>query len=202
MAPVKLHLFTSSPLSSLLLVLWLTTVVSHAATQRSIDVRTDDDDTSWHKYVRAPPTKNVSPVLWVPEYTSGNITNPEGIVGNGTTTLTRSDASEDVPSIVLDFGQNYAGNLNINFAGAEASIGGSLNTTSLPGITLAFSETLEFLTNRSDFTRSDNQDAGAKYTNGTDQIAVQKQPYTWTNQLGCQFPQEKKVCSDGFSTLR
>lgn len=201
MAAIRLRLLSMSPFANLLLAwLWSTLMMYVPAIQQN--VRATASDTSWHKYVRAPPSTTISPVSWLAEYTSGNVTNPDGILGNGTTVLTRSEPSEETPSIVLDFGQNYAGILNIKFAGAEPFAQASLNTTSLPGITLAFSETLEFLTNRSDFTRSDNQAAGEKYTNGTDQIAVQKQPYTWTNQLGCQFPQDRKVCSDGFHGFR
>lgn len=52
-----------------------------------------------------------------------------------------------IPTVVVDFGQNVVGTLSINFAGASANA---------PGIRLAFSETLEYLTDVSDFTRSDN----------------------------------------------
>lgn len=54
--------------------------------------------------------------------------------------------------IVVDFGQNVAGYLSIKFAGASNS------TPGLPGIRLAFSETIQYgyLTNFSDFSRSDN----------------------------------------------
>lgn len=194
-------LATNLPGNLLLIFLWAALTKGIPAMQESISVP-KVGDTSWHHYVKAPYSTTISPILSVADYTTGNITNPDGIVGDGTTILTRTDASDDIPSIVLDFGQNYAGILNINFAGAEPASQEELNTTSLPGITLAFSETLEFLTNRSDFTRSDNQAASEKYTNGTDQIAVQSQPYTWTNQLGCQFPDDHKVCSDGFHGFR
>ncbi|KAG6364657.1 hypothetical protein INS49_006260 [Diaporthe citri] len=161
-----------------------------------------EDEYSWWKYVRGPFSNTISPVRLLSKYTSGNISNPEGLLSGGITTLARSGSDESIPSLVLDLGRNYAGVLSIDFAGAEPSGQGLLNTTSLPGITLAFSETLQFLTNRSDFTRSDNQPDGEKFTNGTDQIAVQKQPYTWTNKLGCQFPEDHKVCSDGFHGFR
>ncbi|KKY35077.1 putative alpha-l-rhamnosidase a [Diaporthe ampelina] len=159
---------------------------------------------SWWKYIRGPFSTTIPPARLLSKYTSGNISNPDGIVNSGgVTTLTRNGPNESIPSLVLDFGRNYAGVLTIDFAGAEPSgQGPPSNTMSLPGITLAFSETLQFLTNRSDFTRSDNQPDGEKFTNGTDQIAVQKQPYTWTNKLGCQFPDDRKVCSDGFHGFR
>lgn len=161
-----------------------------------------EDEYSWWKYIRGPFSNTISPVRLLSKHTSGNISNPEGLLSGGTTTLARNSPDESIPSLVLDFGRNYAGVLSIDFAGAEPSGQGLLNTTSLPGITLAFSETLQFLTNRSDFTRSDNQPEGEKFTNGTDQIAVQRQPYTWTNKLGCQFPEDRKVCSDGFHGFR
>jgi hypothetical protein len=52
-----------------------------------------------------------------------------------------------------------------------------------PGLELAFSETQEYLTDTSDFTRSDNGDA---ITPGTDQVAVPATPETWTDTYGCQ----------------
>ncbi|KAJ6438159.1 alpha-L-rhamnosidase A [Purpureocillium lavendulum] len=107
----------------------------------------------------------------------------------------RDSADNGPPEIVIDFGQNVAGILNINFAGSQNK------TDGLPGLRLAFSETLEFLTNRSDFTRSDNARGEDKLTNGTDQIAVQNEPYTWRDLLGCQFEQQK-VCSDGLHGFR
>jgi hypothetical protein len=51
------------------------------------------------------------------------------------------------PSVVVDFGKVVVGYLNIDFSGA---------TNNKPGVQLAFSETTEFLTSVSDFTRSDN----------------------------------------------
>ncbi|KUI55513.1 hypothetical protein VP1G_02922 [Cytospora mali] len=199
MASHWLWLLASIPSTKSLIFIWAMLTTAMPATEDSLS---PPPPASWHKYLRSPSTTSISPVLLVANYTSGNITNPDGLVGNGTTTLTRRDPSDEIPSIVLDFGQNYAGILNIDFAGAKAYPQSSKEMTSLPGITLAFSETLEFLTNRSDFTRSDNQAAGDKYTNGTDQIAVHRQPYTWTNRLGCQFPKSRKVCSDGFHGFR
>jgi hypothetical protein len=163
------------------------------------------DKYTWRKYVRGPFSSTISPVRLLSKYTIGNISNPDGLVNGSVTTLTRRNPDESIPSLVLDFGRNYAGVLSIDFTGAQASPGGgapNTTTAALPGITLAFSETLQFLTNRSDFTRSDNQPPGEKFTNGTDQIAVLEQPYTWTNKLGCQFAQDRKVCSDGFHGFR
>lgn len=51
------------------------------------------------------------------------------------------------PSLIVDFGKVVVGFLNIAFSGAS---------NNKPGIQLAFSETTEFLTTISDFTRSDN----------------------------------------------
>jgi len=115
--------------------------------------------TDWQKYVRSPSTSTVVPVQILANLTEGNVTNPEGLLTEGTppTILTRpvpaSDATADViPTIVIDFGQNVVGFLSINFAGASNS------TPGLPGIRLAFSETIQYgyLTNTSDFSRSDN----------------------------------------------
>lgn len=161
-----------------------------------------EDEYSWWKYIRGPFSRTISPARLLSKYTSGDISNPDGLLNGSITTLSRNGPNEGIPSLVLDFGRNYAGVLSIDFAGAKSSSQGGSNTTALPGITLAFSETLQFLTNRSDFTRSDNQPDGEKFTNGTDQIAVGEQPYTWTNKLGCQFLEDRKVCSDGFHGFR
>lgn len=203
MAPLNRHLPLTFLATSLILMIFATLTLAITESETSLQPR-DLNDTTWHKYVRAPSSTTISPVRWLPQYSNGSITNGDGIIGDGVTTLTRTDESDDVPSIVLDFGQNYAGILSINFAGAEViSSSSSSNASALPGITLAFSESLEYLTNRSDFTRSDNQADGDKVTSsGTDQVAVQLQPYTWTNQLGCQYPNENKVCSDGFHGFR
>lgn len=185
----------------ILILLCIPLTINMTAAQESMGDPPEDKH-SWWKYVRGPFSRNISPVRMLSKYTSGNISNPEGLLNGSITTLARDGSDESIPSLVLDFGRNYAGVLSIDFAGAEPSGQGLSNTTSLPGITLAFSETLQFLSNRSDFTRSDNQPDGEKFTNGTDQIAVQRQPYTWTNKLGCQFPEDRKVCSDGFHGFR
>lgn len=112
----------------------------------------------WQKYVRAPSSTTVSPVSIVSSYTAGSVTNPEALLtpGGDPTILTRpvpaSGAADVVPQIVVDFGQNIVGYLSINFAGASS------DTTGLPGIRLAFSESIQYgyLTNVSDFSRSDN----------------------------------------------
>jgi hypothetical protein len=112
----------------------------------------------WQKYVRAPSSTTVSPVSIVSSYTEGSVTNPKGLLspGGDPTVLTRpvpaSGATDVVPQIVVDFGQNIVGYLSINFAGASS------DTTGLPGIRLAFSETIQYgyLTTVSDFSRSDN----------------------------------------------
>ena len=104
----------------------------------------------WEKYVQSPAKNIVSPVAIVSNYTQGNVTNADGLLtGQGATTLNRNDG-DIAPTIVVDFGQNIAGFPSIQFGGASNS------TPGFPGIRLAFSETLEFLTNVSDFSRSDN----------------------------------------------
>lgn len=192
---------------SLTLALFAILTVAHPAPRNRLGSR-QFDSTTWQQYVRAPSSKTITPVTWLEDYSTGDITNPGGIVGDGVTVLTRKDDDDVMPSIVLDFGQNYVGILSINFAGSDVfkGSGSAPNQTSdtLPGITLAFSESLEYLTNRSDFTRSDNLGDADKITNGTDQIAVQKDPYTWTDQLGCQYNTTlgSQVCADGLHGFR
>lgn len=111
--------------------------------------RNTNTTASWQQYVRAPSSEVVTPVRIVANETIGNVTNPDALLtsGGALTILSRDTDSSDIPTVVVDFGQNVVGFLQINFAGATANS---------PGIRLAFSETLEYLTNISDFSRSDN----------------------------------------------
>lgn len=77
------------------------------------------------------------------------------------------------PSVTIDFGKNVVGYPHIDFAWASAGN---------PGVRLAFSETTEYLTNRSDFARSDNSGGGP----GTDQYAVPARGASWTDASGFQ----------------
>ncbi|MCU1529360.1 MAG: alpha-L-rhamnosidase [Frondihabitans sp.] len=92
------------------------------------------------------------------------------------------------PSVTLDFGKVVVGYPKIAFAAASAGH---------PGIRVAFSETKQYLTDISDFTRSDNGDT---ITPGTDQVAVAQKPYTWTDTNGC--ADGTKVCDDGLHGFR
>lgn len=192
------------------LLLFTSLTVGTSAPSREMGAR-QLRSTTWQKYVRAPSTNIIPPASLLEAYSKGSITNPNGVVtGDGVTTLTRKTGDDEMPSIVLDFGQNHVGILSINFAGSETFSEPGQDTNSsasaaLPGITLAFSETLEYLTNRSDFTRSDNLPDASKFTNGTDQIAVKHAPYTWTDQLGCQYNNTasgRQVCADGLHGFR
>lgn len=98
-------------------------------------------------------------------------------------------ADDDVPRVVVDFGKVVVGYPHITFASASA---GS------PGIRLAFSETLQFLTDRSDFTRSDQSGVPAQ---GTDQIAVPAGGLKWTDTRGYQAG-GNKVYADGLHGFR
>jgi hypothetical protein len=89
-------------------------------------------------------------------------------------------------SVTLDFGKVVAGYPKIGFAGASADH---------PGVRLAFSETLQYLTDRSDFARSDFSGGS-----GTDQYAPPRQPATWTDTKGCQSGTQ--VCADGLHGFR
>lgn len=110
-----------------------------------------DTETSWHRFVRSPVSNIVKPIGIVSGSTIGNVSNPNGLINRqGPTVLSRNDENDLLPTVVVDFGQNVVGILSLD-------IGGSQNTSAgLPGLRLAFSETMEYLTNRSDFTRSDN----------------------------------------------
>ena len=143
---------------------------------------------SWHKYVRGPTSQIVRPeAIWK---TAGDVTNAEALINQkGVATLRRNQTSDPVPSITLDFGINIVGYLQVSFAGASKNS---------PGVKLAFSETKEYLTNISDFTRSDNGDT---ITPGTDQFAVPSKPYKWTDTNGCLY-NGTQVCADGLHGFR
>jgi hypothetical protein len=145
------------------------------------------NDTSWHKYIRAPNSRIILPAKIV--QTTGNVSNAEALLGQaGDAIVTRPTSSDTVPSITLDFGINTVGFLQIAFAGASSNS---------PGIRLAFSESTQYLTNVSDFTRSDNGDS---ITPGTDQIAVPAIPTNWTDTHGCS--NGSQVCADGLHGFR
>ena len=114
--------------------------------------QTGDDpwsSTDWHKYVRSPESPTVKPARIVNQNTTGNVTNPEGFLrGSGPTILTRQNHDTIVPQIVIDFGLNVVGLPIIHFEGSESIEDGS------PGLRLAFSEVLDALTDKSDYTRS------------------------------------------------
>lgn len=141
---------------ALLLFMTLTTVTgSHLSLRVSPNAQeSSNNSSSWHKYVRAPSSKTVAPKGVISASVKGNVSHPEGCVnGDRPTVLSRLNSYDDIPGFIVDFGQNYAGYLSIRLEGRTNS------STKRPGLRLAFSETLEFLTDRSDFTRSDNADS-------------------------------------------
>ena len=95
-------------------------------------------------------------------------------------------ADPPAPSITLDFGKVVVGYPRISFAGASGNN---------PGVRLAFSETLQYLSDRSDFTRSDVNGGP-----GTDQYAVPQQGGVWTDSKTCLTGTQ--VCSDGLHGFR
>jgi hypothetical protein len=113
----------------------------------------DDDPWTgkeWQKYIRSPESDVVEPEKIISENTTGDVTNPEGLIdGSKVTVLKRGSANSTAPSVLVDFGINVVGLLNIHFEGSE-----SPSDDAVPGLSLAFSETLEGLTDASDYTRS------------------------------------------------
>ncbi|WP_392668334.1 alpha-L-rhamnosidase C-terminal domain-containing protein [Streptomyces sp. LN785] len=93
------------------------------------------------------------------------------------------------PSVTIDFGKVVVGYPKVDFASASDNH---------PGVRLAFSETLQYLTERSDFTRSD-QAGGAGQ--GTDQFAVQAGGASWTDTKGYGAGGDK-VYADGLHGFR
>ena len=76
-----------------------------------------------------------------------------------------------LPSVTIDFGKDVVGYTKVDFAWAS---------NNNPGVRLAFSETTEYLTDRSDFARSDESGGGP----GTDQYAVPAAGAKWTDTEG------------------
>ncbi|MGW7610421.1 alpha-L-rhamnosidase-related protein [Streptomyces sp. NPDC054766] len=92
------------------------------------------------------------------------------------------------PSVTVDFGKVVVGYPRVRFTSASDNS---------PGVRLAFSETQQFLTDRSDFTRSD-QSGGAGQ--GTDQFAVPAAGADWSDHKG--FQTGDKVYADGLHGFR
>jgi len=108
-------------------------------------------DTSWHSYVRAPNSSIIYPARII--NTAGNVTGADNLLlpGDAFTTLSRLSTSSEIPGIVVDFGQNVVGYPIFSFTGASENY---------PGIRVAFSETIEYLSDVSDFSRSYNVSVG------------------------------------------
>jgi hypothetical protein len=92
------------------------------------------------------------------------------------------------PSVTVDFGKVVVGYPRVRFTSASDNS---------PGVRLAFSETLQFLTDRSDFTRSDQSGGAGR---GTDQFAVPAAGADWTDHKGYQAGD--KVYADGLHGFR
>ena len=93
-----------------------------------------------------------------------------------------------VPSVTVDFGKVVVGYPRIHFTSASDDS---------PGVRLAFSESRQFLTDRSDFTRSDQAGGTGQ---GTDQFAVPATGADWTDHKG--FQSGDKVFADGLHGFR
>ena len=91
------------------------------------------------------------------------------------------------PSVTVDFGVNVVGYPRIAFAWASADN---------PGVRLAFSETTQYLTDRSDFMRADNAGGGP----GTDQYAVPATGGVWADREGDESGQQ--VHAEGLHGFR
>ncbi|WP_335981921.1 alpha-L-rhamnosidase-related protein [Streptomyces sp. CA2R106] len=94
----------------------------------------------------------------------------------------------DVPRVVVDFGKVVVGYPHIRFSSASDNF---------PGVRLAFSETVEYLTERSDFTRADQSGVASQ---GTDQVAVPAGGTDWKDTKGYQSGDQ--VYADGLHGFR
>jgi hypothetical protein len=94
----------------------------------------------------------------------------------------------EAPSVTVDFGKVVVGYPRVRFTSASDN---------RPGVRLAFSETRQFLTDRSDFTRNDQSDGTSR---GTDQFAVPAGGADWKDVKG--FQAGDKVYADGLHGFR
>lgn len=118
----------------------------------SINIPSDPDN--WKHYVRGPSDHVIRPISVDALPARGHVLNLQGLVdGSAPTVLVRSNNTDEVPSIVVDFGMNTVGILSIEF---DADDGVEGPEDGLPGLRLAFSETIQHLSDKSDFTRSFN----------------------------------------------
>lgn len=148
--PKARHTHASLLMAFLLLTLTLLLLTLRIRASNSTSL-IPTNSTTWHRNVRAVPGDVIHPFTVLEDYSMGRVLNPQGLIsGDEPTVLERPSRTDEVPSVVVDFGINTVGILTIGFAGAEGSEG------SLPGVRLAFSETLGHLSNNSDFTRSYN----------------------------------------------
>ena len=97
-------------------------------------------------------------------------------------------ATDDIPRVVIDFGKVVVGYPHVRFHSASANN---------PGVRLAFSETLQFLSDRSDFTRADQSGVAS---GGTDQFAVPARGADWKDTKGYQTGTQ--VYADGLHGFR
>ncbi|TKA06316.1 alpha-L-rhamnosidase-related protein [Actinacidiphila oryziradicis] len=95
---------------------------------------------------------------------------------------------DDIPRVVVDFGKVVVGYPHVRFASASGNS---------PGVRLAFSETLQFLTDRSDFTRADQSGVAS---GGTDQFAVPAGGADWKDTKG--YQSGTQVYADGLHGFR
>jgi len=91
------------------------------------------------------------------------------------------------PSLTVDFGKVVVGYPQVDFAWASDNN---------PGVRLAFSETTEYLTDRSDFARSDESGGGP----GTDQYSVPAGGASWTDTEG--YESGSQVYAEGLHGFR
>ncbi|KAK2066857.1 hypothetical protein P8C59_000638 [Phyllachora maydis] len=166
------------------------TAVAPANAATALDAR-DASNSSWAQYVRSPSSSTVIPVGIVAGSVTGNVSDPGALLGvdaSHVTVLSRLSSADAVACLTIDFGQVHAGQLHINFAGAQKAPGSDAAAGhGHPSLQLAFSETMEYLTDQSDFTRSFNApDDTSDHVvfDGVDQIAVKLDPYTWIDQQG------------------
>ena len=136
------------------------------------------DDNGWQKYIRSPGSETVKPKLIFDGSVTGDVSNPNGLLdGSETTVFTRKSSSDDIPSLVVDFGQNVVGNLVIEFDGSTNS------SDKFPEVQLVFSETHQYLGDKSDFSRSDN-------AAGVSHLALPKTHFVLTNYSHRRLPME------------
>lgn len=121
--PSALILFAITMLLATILLLVSADIVSprpqHLA-RRGSSVNIPSDPDSWKRFVRGPSEHIIQPISVNVLPTVGHVINLQGLVDRSApTVLMRMNITDEVPSVIVDFGLNTVGILSIEFDAGE-----------------------------------------------------------------------------------